>query len=324
MKRSPLDSLSFFGRRLLYLGLLQTVATCSGVAWVHAGVVDDYNGKPIISGHSFDSRWQERARMSMDPEIVLGKDWHRSFWAFSPWFAEQLVSLVESRPPQPPYLTVEKLSQGLEAIELRISWDMEQNLYRCSYHLFLSPEVPVSPELESVEGVSTNPKLPTGIGLKQPVPAQAGLAALNVAAVYSVHQMLSFAPMFEAFRRNTFGGTAYVSFHQGTCAALAHSSAEQKLEVGVVIDPKQNYSGITRKNRGRTFAVFSVPSSLIRAGAPYFRRASKINDCYFRERRPPEAIAREPASFRKQRERECTQFRTSPIDFAEKPFDAQE
>jgi len=261
--------------------------------------------------------------MPMDPEIVLGKDWRRSFWAFSPSFAQKLVSPVDSRPPQPPHLGVEQLSQGLEAIELRVSWDMEQNLYRCSYHLFLSPEVPVSPELESVGGVSTSPKLPTGIGLKKPVPAQAGLAAFNVAAVYSVHQMLSLAPMFEAFRRNTFGGTAYVSFHQGTCAALAHSSAEQKLEVGVVIDPEHKFSGTTRTERGRTFAVFSVPSSLIRVGAPYFRRASKINDCYLRERRSPQTIAREPASFRAQRERECTQLRTLPIDITEKPYDIQ-
>jgi hypothetical protein len=292
-----------------------------GAAGVYAGVVDDYNAKPIISGHSLDSRWQERARMPADPEVVLGKDWRRSFWAFSPSFAQQLISQVVSRPPQPAYVSMVNLSPGLEGIELRVSWDTEQNLYRCSYHLFLSPDVPVLPDVEHAGTVSTIPKLPPGIGLKQPLSAEQGLGFLYVGAVFSTQQMLSVAPMLEAFRRNSFGGTIYVSFHQGTCAALAHSSAEKKFEVGVVIDPAQKFTGVTKKVRDRTYAVFSIPDLLIRTGAPYFRRASKINDCYFSERRSSEAISREPVPFHEQRERNCKQLRTLPIDSSEKPFD---
>jgi hypothetical protein len=286
-----------------------------------AGVVEDYNAKPIISGHSADSRWQERARMPTDPEVVLGKDWRRSFWAFSPSFAQQLASRGDSRPPQPAHLSVENLSPGLEGIELRVSWDAEQNLYRCSYHLFLSPEVPVLPESEDVSARNTLVKLPPGVGLKQVPPADKSAWLDDVTMVFSTQQMLSGLTMLQAFRRNMLGTMTYASFHQGSCGALAHSSAEKKLEVGIVVDPAQKFSGITRKVRDRTYAVFAVPNSLVRSGSPYLRRASKINDCYFSERRPHEAIFREPAPFREQRERECKQLRTLPIDSTEKPFD---
>jgi hypothetical protein len=164
------------------------------------------------------------------------------------------------------------------------------------------------------------PHLPTGIGLmKQPK----WLGFNDVGMVFSTQQMLSISPTLDSFRRNALGGMAYASFHQATCAALAHSSAEKKLEVGIAIDPTQKFAGTTRTVRDRTYAVFAVPSSLVRSGAPYFRRASKINTCYFSERRPPEAISREPAPFREQRERECKQLRTLPIDSTEKPFDIQ-
>lgn len=307
-------------KKKLILTLLP-IAALLGCGGAQAGVVEDYNSKPIIADHSVDSRWQERARMPTDPEVVLGKDWRRSFWAFSPSFAKQLATRVESRPPQPAHLSVEDLSPGLEGIELRVSWDVEQNLYRCSYHLFISLEVPVLPEADRVAGLSEIPHLPPGIGLKQPLPAEKGLRFGDVGLVSSTQQMLSMLPMLDSFRRNALGGMTYVSFHQGTCAALAHSSAEKKLEVGIVIDPMQKFSGVTRKVRDFTYAVFAVPNSLVRSGSPYFRRASKINTCYFSERRPPEAISREPAPFREQRERECKQLRSLPIDSTEKPFD---
>jgi hypothetical protein len=311
------------GSRLLCISLLQIAAISAWGVDVHANAIDEYNTKPIISGHSVDSRWQERIRDPSDPEIVLGKDWRRSFWAFAPSFVKQIVSQTASRPPQPPHLSVEKLSVGLEGIELRVSWDMEQNLYRCSYHLFISPEVPVSREIDHVEMVSSSPKLPVGIGLKNPPSIQQGMGFLHVVAVFSSEQMLSMTPMLDAYRRNSFGGTIYASFHQGTCAALAHSSAENNLQVGVAIDTTQKYSGVTKKIRDRSYAVFSVPRSLIQVGAPYFRRASKINDCYSRERKPQDAILREPVQFREQRERECKLLRTLPVDSAEKPFDVR-
>lgn len=302
------------------LGTLLIAAALLG-GGAQAGVVEDYNAKPIISGHSSDSRWQERARMPSDPEVVLGKDWRRTFWVFSPSFAQQLASRGESRPPQPAYLSVENLSPGLEGIELRVSWDVEQNLYRCSYHLFLSPEVPVLPESENVSARNTILKLPSGVGLNQPHPADKGGWLDDVTMVFSTQQMLSGLTMLQSFRRNALGAMTYASFYEVTCGALAHSSAEKKLEVGIVINPAQKFSGVTQKVRDRSYAVFSVPNSLVRSGAPYFRRASKINSCYFSERRSHEAIAREPASFHEQRERECKQLRTLPIDSTEKPID---
>lgn len=322
---SPITFVSLITFEKSILGALVislTIAVLLGSNYARAGIVEDYNSKPIASGNnSSDSRWKERARMPNDPEVVLGKDWRRTFWAFSPSFANQFVFRAESRPPQPAHLLVEKLSPGLEAIEIRVSWDVEENLYRCSYHLFISPEVPVSPEAERVPGVGAGPKLPPGIGLRQPLPAEQGLSFSDVAIVTSTQQMLSLAPVLNSLRRNSFGGTVYASFHQGSCVALAHSSAEKKLEVGIVIDPKQPYVGVTRKIRDRTYAVFIVPNALVRTGAPYFRRASKINDCYLGTRRPSEVISREPAQFREQREHECKQLRTLPIDSTEKPLD---
>jgi hypothetical protein len=287
-----------------------------------AGVVEDYNAKPLASGRdSHDSRLQDRTRHSSDPEVVLGRDWRRSFWAFSPAFAKLLVAPGETRPPQPPYLSVENLPPGLEAIELRVSWDAKEDLYRCSYHLFIAPAVPIPTEAEHVPGVGTTPLLPPGIGLRQPLPMGQGLWFGNVAIVASMHQMLSLAPMLDSLRRNSLGGTTYATFYQGSCAALAHSSAERRLEVGIVIDPKQPYTGPTRQVSNRTYATFAVPTSVIRIGAPYFRRAEKINRCYLNERRPREAIVRESTQFRVERERECIQLRTLPIDSTEKPFD---
>ena len=302
------------------IALLQIMMALLGGSAAQAGIVEDYNSKPILAGHDSDSRWQERARMPQDPEVVLGKDWRRSYWAFSPSFARQLDTRIKNRPPQPAYLSVENLSPGLEGIELRVSWNAEENLYRCSYHLLISHEVPVIPDTDGLGGLSAIPTLPPGIGLKHP-PKWQGFD--DRATVFSMQQMLSGLTILESVRRNVFGGMTYASLYDLTCGALAHSSADKKLELGVAIDPMQKSSGVTRKGRNRTFAVFDVPNSLVRNGSPYFRRANKINTCYFSERRLPEAVSREPAQFREQRERECKELRTLPIDSTEKPSDVR-
>lgn len=308
--------------RALSTALLLAISFESNIG--HTGVVENYNAKPIASGNTgSDSRWKERARMAPDPEIVLGKDWRRSFWAFSPSFAEKLVAPTEVRPPQPPNVSVENLSPGLEAIELRVTWDAEENLYRCSYHLFVSRSVPIASEADRVHGVGSGPTLPPGIGLKHPDTDTKRLGFLDVAIVSSPVQMLNLSPMLDSLRRDSIGGTTYASFHQGTCSALGSSAVEKKLDVGLLIDPKQPWSGSTKRVKDRTYAVFSVPPSLIKSGAPFFRRAEKINGCYLGERRPSEVIAREPTSFRNQREQECKQLRSLPIDSTEKPFDAK-
>lgn len=285
---------------------------------VQADVVDDYNSKPIISGYSIDRRWQERIRMPSDPEVVLGKDWRRSFWIFNPSFVSRLISKVDNRPPQPAYVSTANLSPGLEAIELRVSWDAEENLYRCSYHLFISNNIPLLLPRQSIGGMVAIPRFPIGIG---PDDSLSRKEVLGTTMVFSKIQMLNGLTVLESIYNIQNTNLTYVSFYQGTCSALAHSSAEEKLEVGVAIDPAQEFFGAIKKNRDRIYAIFLIPSSLIRVGAPYFRRASKINDCYFSERRSPEAIAREPVAFREQREITCKQLRTFSIDSTEKPFD---
>lgn len=309
-----------FATAISMIDVLRGAAILCWASGVLAGVVDDYNAKPIIAGHSLDSRWQERTRMQNDPEVVLGKDWRRSYWAFSPSFAQQLSSQVENRPPQPAIVSTANLSVGLEAIELRVSWDVEENLYRCGYHLFLSQDVPVLLPQRSIGGTVSIPRYPIGIGPDDSLSRQEWL---GTAMVLSSVQMLGGPTILEAIYKIQTGNMTYIAFYQGTCGALAHSSAEKKLRVGVAIEPVDSYSGEKRKIRERTYAVFTVPAWLIQAGAPYFRRASKINDCYFNERRSPAAIAREPAGAREQRELACKQLRQLSVDSTEKPFDIQ-
>jgi hypothetical protein len=304
--------------------VLMAVAMVALLAFdqAQAGVVDDYNAKPLASGRSgVDSRWLLRDRAASDPEAVLGKDWRRSYWAFSPSLAAQLISQVPSRPPQPPYLTVEMLSPGLEGIELRVSWDTEENLYRCSYHMFLSPDVPVLLPSRFIGGTVSIPRFPAGIG---PDDTNARREWLGTTVLIPTVQMLGGPTIVEAIYKSPTGNLTYVAFYQGsTCGALAHSSAEKKLEFGVVIDPKKQWHGVTKKVGDRIYAVFAVPPSLIKTGAPYFRRAEKINSCYLRERQPQDTIAAQSAEFRTQWQRECQQLRTLPIDSTEKPFDAK-
>jgi hypothetical protein len=306
--------------------VLMAVAMVALLAFdqAQAGVVEDYNAKPLASGRdSHDSRFQDRTRHPGDPEVVLGRDWRRSFWAFSPSFAEKLVAPLEVRPPQPPNISVENLSPGLEAIELRVTWDAKENLYRCSYHLFVSRSVPIAPEADRVHGVGSGPDLPPGIGLRHPDQDTKGLGFTDVAIVSSPVQMLNLSPMLDSLRRDSFGGTTYVSFHQGICSALGSSAIEKGLNVGLLIDPRQPWSGPTKKVMGRTYAAFTVPPSLIKSGAPFFRRAEKINFCYLGERRVQAAIDAQPPAFTAQRERECQQLRTLPIVSTEKAFDAK-
>ncbi|MCP5269562.1 MAG: hypothetical protein H6943_11095 [Zoogloeaceae bacterium] len=294
-----------------------------GLGLAQAGVVEDYNAKPIISGHSADYRWQERTRIPGDPEVVLGKDWRRSFWAFSPSYEQKLNSQAENRPPQPPFVVTEHLSPGLEAIELRVSWDSEVNLYRCSYHLFISPHIPVAFFSQSIGGTVSMPQWPPGLGpAYERAKWQAIRESLGGTIISSSIQMLNGPTITEARYRYPTENMSYVAFYQGSgCGPLGHSKAAKELSVGVVIEPKQAFSGTTTIIREHTYAMFVVPDTLIRQGAPYFRRAQKINDCYFSERRSQRVLAQEPASSREQRVSGCALLRSAPIESSEKPFD---
>lgn len=290
-----------------------------GLQTAYSNPIDQFNAKPIIDKHSHDPRWQERVRADGDPEVVLGKDWRRSFWAFSPHLAKRLVSFPDQRPPQPAVIQTADLEPGLEAIELRVAWNVENNSYRCSYHLFVSNSVPTESSPRGVDGAASLPKYPVGIGLDDRS-IRKGL--LETAMVFSRIQMLSGLTILEAKYAIPGEELTYIEFYQGTCGALGHSSAEN-LEVGIALKAGEKYLGRSRIVSGRNYAVFGIPKSLVRSGAPYFRRAEKINVCYVEERRAPQAIANMPAAFKEKRANECKKLRSTSIDDAEQPIDSK-
>lgn len=245
-----------------------------------SGLLEEYNSRPV--SNKLDGGFQEIGIEQGDPGVVLGVDWLRSFWVMSPGFSKNFTSGTK-RPTQQPFIEIKSLPKGLEAIELRIFWNNQLGNYGCSHQIFLSTEVPLSKEVESIEQYADKVYYPKGLRRSNLTPGEK-LDYRNPGIIVTGNTYLDTPPLLNGFKRDVLDGVNYISF-VNSCEGYAFAAKNERLKLGVALDYHNEGSwGELISSKEKTYLVFDIPVELLKSGYKYFNRASLINGCYLRER----------------------------------------